>query len=129
MKCPNDSTVLVIQSGEDRTGWKCSTCSGVWLPRSYVIAFEISYPDLLSPFYKSSGIDDDSTSNLQCPEGHGRLSQSESYGIELDWCDACHGFWFDKDELTKIQTVARGDENLSLGSGWADLLWFLPGDW
>ena len=122
MKCPDDSTAILVHSSEGRSGWKCSTCSGIWLPRSYIDVFEIDYPDLLSPFYKGSDISAISTSNRQCLDGHGQLSRSESAGIELDWCKTCRGFWFDKGELAKIQAAVREDK--SSWFGWEELLWF-----
>jgi Zn-finger nucleic acid-binding protein len=126
MKCPDDRTALLVHSAEDRTGWKCTTCSGIWLPNSFIQSLEADHPQLLESFKVGNEFRRPDSSRRTCPEGHGVLQTVESKGVELDWCISCGGYWFDNGELAKIQAATRN--NGSSWFGWEDILFFFgPG--
>ena len=116
MKCPADKHELVVASTESRTGWKCSDCSGVWLPKTFISTFHLTHPGFVFPFYEGLVLNTTGVSNLECPEGHGVLQQSVSREIELDWCKSCQGIWFDQGELMSlVETIS---EKKKVPFGW-----------
>lgn len=51
-------------------------------------------------------------SQRNCPNGHGKLVETNYENIKVDVCNTCHGVWLDAGELAQI---SRKDEG---GSSW-----------
>jgi Zn-finger nucleic acid-binding protein len=51
--------------------------------------------------------------NLMCPHCSIPLTVIDKQGIEIDFCEKCHGVWLDKDELDKLieRTDSSGAKN------------------
>lgn len=48
-----------------------------------------------------------------CPQCAVPLTVVEKHGIEIDYCEKCHGVWLQKGELEKVieQTSTQGSRN------------------
>jgi Zn-finger nucleic acid-binding protein len=110
MRCSVDNTDLIDTKSEDKRGWVCHKCSGAWLPSKFVNSFGDTLPFFVGDFYEQLAINTTSTSERECPEGHGPLDCAHYGRIELDWCADCEGVWFDNGELKAVATIAASDQ-------------------
>jgi Transcription factor zinc-finger len=78
----------------------CARCKGCFLPGD--VSTEV--PRIQAWFdaraHSKSAVEE---SAVACPEGHGPMRAVELHGHQLDVCMQCHGFWFDADELKRLQ--------------------------
>ncbi|TXG94894.1 MAG: hypothetical protein E6R10_01030, partial [Rhodocyclaceae bacterium] len=65
-------------------------------------------------------------SGLPCPAGCGLMQRGVIKGIELEWCPACGGVWFDRGEVARLlkhyppRHAAKGGSGTDAGD-WLDL--------
>ncbi len=45
-----------------------------------------------------------------CPRDGNELRTETEHGITIDRCHACHGAWYDYDELAELESTVAGDE-------------------
>jgi len=122
MKCPQDQSKLIIKESEGHIGYLCEACASMWLPLTYIEAIKhwrTWFSD--AEFARKLNEATRRLTASECPAKCGRLSAAFFDSIEVDWCQRCHGVWFDKGELRKALEVNRPK---SQGSGWegADIL-------
>lgn len=127
MKCPVDHSKLQVSHADDRIGWKCSSCDGIWLPASFVYSFDQAQPGFVEGFYEQLEHASAEDCGLSCPEGHGVLTRTGFGQTQLDWCWTCRGVWFDRNEL---DTVSPGHESATKPQAWpanvAEVITFFP---
>ena len=46
-----------------------------------------------------------------CPRDGNDLRTETEHGITIDRCHACHGAWYDYDELAELEATVAGDEH------------------
>lgn len=115
LPCPHDARPLVIRDAEGHVGYCCDACRGAWLPLAYLqsIAFakRFSYDKLRQSFREHPA----KPTGKHCPAGCGPLHDVYAKGIELDWCPACAGVWFDRGEIAKL-LACYGDRDTTAGT-------------
>jgi Zn-finger nucleic acid-binding protein len=122
MKCPRDSQDLSVQDSEGQTGYVCAACDGRWLPLRYIESIKywrtwFSDTEFAKRLHEAT----QRQTTLQCPAKCGSLSAAFFHSIEVDWCQRCHGVWFDKGEFRKTLEINRPKEQSSVWEG-ADIL-------
>jgi len=121
MNCTVDEVNLDVCEVEDRNGWLCASCNGVWLPADFLASFGKTDPWFIEDFYERLTINIVARSQRRCPEGHGGMDKANFGKIELDWCHNCEGVWFDKGELEAVVSLASLDakgSNSHAGEYW-----------
>jgi Zn-finger nucleic acid-binding protein len=84
---------------------RCAQCQGMWLdyPELDQLEDTVMEDDQLkgSMMFRSHG------SELACPrcEGPMRWFRYRHYDLELDFCEAEHGFWLDKGEEKRVLQI------------------------
>src|SRR5436190_9052940 len=53
---------------------------------------------------------------LKCPRDGALLQPAEEHGIHIDRCAACHGAWYDNDELGMLEATTGADVDQRRGS-------------
>lgn len=105
MHCPHCNCPLTISESEGHIGFACESCKGLWLPQKYIESLKCSYSFSAESFFanllnEKAAVPSDS----HCPMCNAPLTCSTVKETELDWCQRCHGVWFDRSELTKLVT-------------------------
>ncbi|MBS1958962.1 MAG: zf-TFIIB domain-containing protein [Bdellovibrionales bacterium] len=119
MNCVRCQTTLKTQKYEGVEIDVCPKCKGAWLDQGELgriidIHEEEFSPDLINRAIERTftGIPKDEDASVElCPKCAKRMdvvNYAYNSGIIIDRCPAGHGFWFDRDELEKIQI---GQEN------------------
>ena len=129
MNCPRCRVALKTETHKGIEVDKCSSCEGMWL----------DYPELDQ--LEDTALDDDSLkgttmfksagSDLLCPKcgEHMQWFRYRQYDLELDFCEAEHGFWLDKGEEKRVtEIMEQRVKNLKRSAG-AEVEWgkFLSG--
>ena len=105
MNCPRCSTGLKIEKYKGIEVDKCPRCEGMWLDYHELDQLEDTVMDddrsKGSIFFKSEG------SDLLCPRCSSpmRWFRYRHYDMELDFCEAEHGFWLDKGEEKRVLEI------------------------
>ncbi|MDX2218908.1 MAG: zf-TFIIB domain-containing protein [Burkholderiales bacterium] len=100
LQCPRDGAEMSLMDFERGKLHACVFCKGCFLPGD--VSGEV--PRIQAWFESrahSKGVVEES--EVACPEGHGPMRAVELHGHDLDACMHCHGFWFDADELKRLQ--------------------------
>lgn len=119
MKCPEDGLELVVRMGGDDAGHACGACAGTWLPGVFVEGLAMRRQLRLADFYGTLTECRVRGRALPCPSGCGSLTCARIHGVEVDWCHACRGVWFNQGELAQvlerhpIRELAPADPNLA----------------
>ena len=83
----------------------CRFCGGVWLDGSELSNF-IQKGKIPKKVLASYALDDShqkvSEGQRECPRCHIRFQVVNHRGVNVDYCEDCRGFWFDRGELKKI---------------------------
>ena len=105
MKCPRCSSELKLVRYKDIEVDRCPTCEGLWLDHAELDQLENTVVD--DDLVKSSLMFRSAGSDLLCPrcEGHMRWFRYRQYDLELDFCEAEHGFWLDKGEEKRVEEI------------------------
>lgn len=117
LPCPHDTRPLTIQEAEGHIGHLCETCNGLWLPRQYIESLAHLRNFSAKPFYAAITEQPKFRSSIACPSGCGILQRKSVKGIDLDFCPACQGIWFDRGEVEALlkDHPLRGNEGSSGG--------------
>jgi len=102
LPCPHDARPLTIHEAEGHIGHMCESCGGVWLPRQYVESLAHLRDFSAQPFFAALVEQPKFRSSIACPAGCGGLQRKSVKGIDLDFCPACHGIWFDRGEVAGL---------------------------
>lgn len=117
--CPHDSSELGIREAEGHIGYLCKSCRGLWLPPKYIQSLEHLRKFSPEAFYQRLAAQPKFRSTIKCPGGCGELHTKSIKGIDLDYCPACHGIWFDRGEaevLLAHYPIKGPDNSKSLDS-------------
>ncbi len=84
---------------------QCPTCEGIWLDKGELDQLEDTVLD--DDAIKGTLDFSDISSDLVCDVCHEKLLRFDYryYGLFLDYCKNGHGWWLDKDEHHKIETL------------------------
>ena len=105
MKCPRDSTELLIETHRGIEVDHCPTCNGRWLDHHELDALEGT---VASEEDRSGTIEyAKRPSELKCPVcgEQMRAFNYRAYNLEIDTCHEEHGFWLDAGEEGKVRDV------------------------
>ena len=129
MNCPRCSTGLSTEKHRGIEIGRCSSCEGMWLDYHELDQLEDTVLDddqmKGTTMFRSEG------SDLLCPrcEGPMKWFRYRQYNLELDFCEAEHGFWLDKGEENRVREIMEQRiKNLKRSAG-AEVEWskFLSG--
>ena len=129
MNCPRCSTELKTETYKGIEVDKCPRCEGLWLDYQELDQLEDTAmdddPAKGSMMFKSEGGD------LLCPRCNSpmRWFRYRHYDMELDFCEAEHGFWLDKGEEKRVQEIMEQRIKDLKRSAGAEVQWgrFLSG--
>lgn len=111
MRCPRDSTELTVAVKEGFTAYACETCGGLWIPHRSLEATRHERPRFSWEEMRRELERTAKPSQLRCVSGCGTLSASVIEAVEVDWCTACQGIWFDPGEARRV--LAQRQNQLS----------------
>jgi len=102
MDCPRCKVELNVDSVQNHVGYSCGHCHGLWLSGKFLDSLtELRGFDKAFFFEKLEETKQDHRP-MVCPGCSESLTVSLVDTIEIDWCDACVGIWFDRGELDKL---------------------------
>lgn len=102
MNCPRCSATLKMQNFKGIEVDRCPSCEGMWLDHGELDQLEDTVMDddhaKGTMFFRSEG------SDLLCPKckAHMKWFRYRHYNLELDFCEAEHGYWLDKGEEKRV---------------------------
>ena len=105
MNCPRCSAQLKVQTFKGIDVDRCPTCEGMWLDHGELDQLEDTVMDddhaKGTMFFRAEG------SDLQCPKCNAPMKwfRYRHYNLELDFCEAEHGFWLDKGEEKRVPEI------------------------
>ena len=105
MDCPRCSSHLKVEKYKGIEADKCPSCEGMWLGYPELDQLEDTVlsddPIKGTMMFKSYG------SDLKCPRCEGSMQwfRYRQYDLELDFCEAEHGFWLDKGEEKRVLEI------------------------
>jgi Zn-finger nucleic acid-binding protein len=111
MKCPNCGAELVETKRDGVDAQGCPACKGAWLSRQELDQLENKAFDL-GDDEKGSLVFSSAPSARKCPQcGEPMRSFSyRLYDLELEFCEAGHGYWLDADEDKRVLDLMREEE-------------------
>ncbi len=96
----------------------CYDCWGIWVDTLHLTALSEKYP-VGNDLYRATRRLDPAAAeptDMICPTcTGGKLVRQQIRGVELEWCDICHGIYLDrgeKERLLNLQEVARAQKAL-----------------
>ena len=109
MKCPNCSTELVAAMRDGIEVEACPSCNGMWLNQQELTQLEDEAYDLGK---KGSLVFDPEPSSRPCPVCDQALKRFHyrDYDLELEFCEAGHGYWLDAGEDKRVLELMRKEE-------------------
>lgn len=108
MQCPHDNANLLTRP--EGAGVACPVCLGLWLRFREIEAMAQARNVSAVLIFEDLALTTRET-KLKCPSGCGALKASQLPGVELDWCHACKGIWFDNGELTNLLAMRNRRTN------------------
>ena len=123
MNCPRCRTELRIEKYKGIEVDKCPSCEGMWLDHSELDQLEDTVldddPTKGTVMFKSYG------SDLLCPrcDSHMKWFRYRHYDLEMDFCEAEHGFWLDKGDEKRVQEIMEQRIKDVNRSGSAEVEW------
>jgi len=111
MKCPKDGTELAAAKRDGVDMEVCGACGGMWLTRQELNDLENEVFDL-GDDEKGTLAFDAEADTLDCPQCGAAMKRFEYrfYDIDLDFCEAGHGFWLDKGEDQQVLAAMKKEE-------------------
>ena len=105
MKCPRCEVQLKVGSFKGMEVDRCQRCEGIWLDHHELDQLEDTVMD--DDRLKGSLMVSPQNSDLLCPrcESHMKWFRYRYYNMELDYCEAEHGFWLDKGEEKRVLEI------------------------
>ena len=107
MKCPKCQTSeMMAFTFHDVEIDRCPTCSGVWLDKDELDAIvqrQLGAVVDMPSFSRQASPSDQTPAT--CPRCSTRMIDLlGAADVRFEWCDSCEGVFFDRGELTIIQT-------------------------
>ena len=105
MNCPRCSAQFKVQTFKGIEVDRCPSCEGMWLDHGELDQLEDTVMDddhaKGTMFFRAEG------SDLQCPKCNAPMKwfRYRHYNLELDFCEAEHGFWLDKGEEKRVLEI------------------------
>jgi Zn-finger nucleic acid-binding protein len=108
MKCPEDTIEMrPARPGERHGGHVCTSCAGTWLDAGTIADLAAARSFDAAALQAELERQQRGATTWPCPRDGVTLRRAEAHGIELDWCPACRGVWFQHEELERVLTRAR----------------------
>lgn len=106
MNCPRDHVELRLEQHRGIDIDRCPACNGRWLDHDELAGLEATVPsteDERSGMIEYAG----HRSELACPKCGGpmRAFNYRAYNLEVDACEAEHGFWLDAGEDGRVRDI------------------------
>ena len=123
MRCPRCGSELKIETHKGIEVDRCSSCEGMWLDHHELDQLEDTVLD--DDPVKGTMMFTSGGSDLLCPrcQSHMRWFRYRQYNVELDFCEAEHGFWLDKGEEKRVvEIMAQRIKNLKRSAS-AEVAW------
>ena len=129
MNCPRCSVELKPEKFKGIEIDKCSRCEGLWLDYHELDQLEDTVLD--DDPVKGTMMFSSMGGELPCPRCESPMHwfRYRQYNLELDFCEAEHGFWLDKGEEKRVaEIMEQRIKNLKRSAG-AEVEWekFLGG--
>jgi Zn-finger nucleic acid-binding protein len=111
MKCPNCDAELVQKKRDGVEMEICPSCDGMWLTSQELAELEDEVFDF-GDDEKGSLMLGSAPTDRKCPEcGKPMKSfQYRLYDLEMDFCEAGHGFWLEADEDKRVLDLMKKEE-------------------
>ena len=109
MNCPlcKTSVLASAELADGLSGLTCETCGGTWVARDRYDAWRAKLPGALPETALAVSLSEDEAQAANvCPQcGHLLLPYRVGHGLSfsIDYCGACGGVWFGKDEWASIK--------------------------
>ena len=109
MKCPNCGSELTPAKRDGLDVEACPSCSGIWMTQHDLEQLEDEAFDLGK---KGTLVFNAEPSSRSCPECRTVLKrfQYRDYDLELEFCEAGHGYWLDAGEDKRVLELMRKEE-------------------
>ncbi|HUO12065.1 MAG TPA: zf-TFIIB domain-containing protein [Caulobacteraceae bacterium] len=124
MKCPDGHGDLAPATRDGVPMQTCPKCSGMWLTAPELNELEDKAFDL-GDEEKGTLVFSSTPSNRPCPDC-GKPMKTFSYrlyDLDLDFCDAGHGYWLDAGEDKRLMSWMKEEEARLKRSGRAQKSW------
>jgi Zn-finger nucleic acid-binding protein len=111
MKCPNCDGELVLKKRDGIEMEICPACNGMWLSRQELTQLEDEVFDL-GDDEKGSLMLGSTPSTRKCPACARPMQrfQYRLYDLEMDFCDAQHGYWLEAGEDQRVLELMKKEE-------------------
>ncbi len=111
MKCPNCNAGLVQKKRDGIDMEICPSCQGMWLTPQELTQLEDEVFDF-GDDEKGSLMLDFTASERKCPQCGNPMKRFEYrfYDLEMEFCEAKHGFWLEADEDKRVLELMRKEE-------------------
>lgn len=111
MKCPDCNAELAQKKRDGVDMEVCPSCNGMWLTRQELTQLEDKVFDF-GDGEKGSLMLGDDASKRKCPQCGALMKTFEyrEYGLQLDFCEAEHGFWLDAGEDKRVLDLMTEEE-------------------
>ena len=107
MNCPRCQAPLRVEKHTGIEVDRCNQCEGMWLDHHELDELEDTVMDddqrKGTMMFRSQG------SDLNCPKCQAPMQwfRYRHYDMELDYCEAEHGFWLDKGEEKRVLEIMQ----------------------
>jgi len=107
LKCPRDATELLTETYKDIEVDRCPQCNGRWLENDELGELEATAGDEDQRRGTIEYAQHEST--LLCPVCGKQMVafNYRAYNLELDACEAEHGFWLDAGEEGRVRDIMQ----------------------
>ena len=106
MNCPRDNVELHVDQHRGIEVDRCPTCNGRWLDREELDQLEATVKSTVEE--RTATIEySNRASELACPKCGGPMHtfNYRAYSLELDACEAGHGYWLDAGEEGRVRDI------------------------
>lgn len=101
MRCPRDYSLLKYVIKQQGAGYSCQECDGIFYENKHVESFKYNFQtDILEKIFQAG--DKLIQSELICPRCSIAMFIAKFKDFEIDFCNNCHGIWFDRNEVIKV---------------------------
>jgi len=114
LKCPADRSVLKT---ETHTGYGCTSCKGLWLPKSHIDSIQYTKEFEPQKFFSTLSNSAHETISFKCPMNCGVLSSTTNFD-GISYCPSCMGVWF---EFKAVNSMLNNYQTKRENSAIADI--------